>query len=56
MAPFCMLILSDRRRIKRALPSLGLGPDDAADMARHLSQFAIAGLEAIGRDAHKRHP
>jgi hypothetical protein len=23
-------------------------------MARHLAQFAIAGLEAIGRDAHKK--
>ena len=54
MAPFCMLILSDRRRIKRALPSVGLGPDDALDMARHLAQFAIAGLEAVGRDAHKK--
>jgi hypothetical protein len=55
MAPFCMLILSDSRRIKRALPSLGLGADDAADMARHLVQFAIGGLEAIGRDARRRH-
>jgi AcrR family transcriptional regulator len=55
MAPFCMLILSDRRRIKRALPSVGLGSDDAPDMARHLVQFAIAGLEAIGREARKRH-
>lgn len=55
MAPFCMLILSDRRRIKRALPSVGLGADDAPEMARHLVQFAIAGLEAIGRDARKRH-
>ena len=54
MAPFCMLILSDRRRIKRALPSVGHGPDDALDMARHLAQFAIAGLEAVGRDAHKK--
>ena len=54
MAPFCMLILSDRRRIRRALPGLGLGPDDAPDMARHLVQFAIAGLEAVARDARKR--
>ncbi|HKX09331.1 MAG TPA: CerR family C-terminal domain-containing protein [Stellaceae bacterium] len=48
MAPFCMLILADRRRMKRALPSLGLGPGDAPAMAQHLVQFAIAGLAAIG--------
>jgi TetR/AcrR family transcriptional regulator, regulator of cefoperazone and chloramphenicol sensitivity len=54
MAPFFMLILGDRRRMKRALPSLGLEPADAPAMAHHLVQFAIAGLEAIGRDARKR--
>jgi AcrR family transcriptional regulator len=51
MAPFCMLVLADRRRMKRALPSLGLGPADAPDLARHMVQFALAGLEAVGRDA-----
>jgi AcrR family transcriptional regulator len=54
MAPFCMLILADRRRMKRALPNLGLGPDDVPAMADHLVQFAVAGLEAIGREARKR--
>jgi AcrR family transcriptional regulator len=54
MAPFCMLVLADRRRMKRALPSLRLGPDDAPDLARHLAQFALAGLEAVGREARKR--
>jgi len=54
MAPFCMLILSDRRGLKRALPGLGLSPDDAPAWARHLVQFAVAGLEAIGRDARQR--
>jgi TetR/AcrR family transcriptional regulator, regulator of cefoperazone and chloramphenicol sensitivity len=54
MAPFCMLILADRRRMKRALPTLGLEPDDSPAMAHHLVQFAIAGLEAIGRDARKK--
>jgi AcrR family transcriptional regulator len=49
MAPFCMLVLADRRRMKRALPSLGLGPDDAPTFARHLVQFALAGLETIKR-------
>jgi TetR/AcrR family transcriptional regulator, regulator of cefoperazone and chloramphenicol sensitivity len=49
MAPFCMLVLADRRRMKRALPSLGLGPEDAPGFARHLVQFALAGLEALKR-------
>jgi hypothetical protein len=42
MALFCMLVLADRRRRKRAPPSLGLGPDDAPDLARHMVQFALA--------------
>jgi AcrR family transcriptional regulator len=53
MAPFCMLVLADRRRMKRALPSLGLGPADAPDWTRHLVQFAVAGLEAMRREARK---
>jgi TetR/AcrR family transcriptional regulator, regulator of cefoperazone and chloramphenicol sensitivity len=54
MAPFCMLVLADRRRMKRALPSLGLGPDDAPDLARHMAQFALSGLEALRRQAQRR--
>jgi TetR/AcrR family transcriptional regulator, regulator of cefoperazone and chloramphenicol sensitivity len=49
MAPFCMLVLADRRRMKRALPSLGLAPEDAPDFARHLVKFALAGLESLKR-------
>ena len=54
MAPFCMLVLADRRRMKRALPGLGLDPDDAPDLARHMAQFALAGLEALRREARQR--
>jgi TetR/AcrR family transcriptional regulator, regulator of cefoperazone and chloramphenicol sensitivity len=54
MAPFCMLILADRRRMKRALPSLALGPGDAPDLARHLAEFALGGLEAVRRDARRQ--
>lgn len=53
MAPFFTLVLADRRRMKRALPSLGLRPEDAPDLARHLAQFALAGLEAVAREARK---
>jgi hypothetical protein len=54
MAPFCMLVLSDRRRMKKALPSLGLDPEDAPDLARHMVRFALAGLEAVRHEARKR--
>jgi AcrR family transcriptional regulator len=54
MAPFCMLVLADRRSMKRTLPSLGLDPEDAPDLARHLVQFAVAGLEAVKREAQQR--
>jgi AcrR family transcriptional regulator len=54
MAPLCLLVLGDRRMLKRALPSLGLGADDAGDLAHHLVQFALAGLDAVGRQARKQ--
>jgi TetR/AcrR family transcriptional regulator, regulator of cefoperazone and chloramphenicol sensitivity len=54
MAPFCMLVLADRRRMKRALPDLGLGPGDAPDLARHMAKFALAGLEAMRREGRRR--
>jgi TetR/AcrR family transcriptional regulator, regulator of cefoperazone and chloramphenicol sensitivity len=53
MAPLCLLVLADRRMLKRALPSLGLGPEDAPDLARHMVQYALAGLDAIGRQARR---
>jgi hypothetical protein len=48
-----MLILADRRHLARALPALGMGPDDAPALARHLFRYAVGGLEAIARDARK---
>jgi TetR/AcrR family transcriptional regulator, regulator of cefoperazone and chloramphenicol sensitivity len=54
MAPICMLILADRRHLARALPALGLDPDDAPALARHMYRYALAGLEAVGREARKR--
>jgi TetR/AcrR family transcriptional regulator, regulator of cefoperazone and chloramphenicol sensitivity len=53
MAPICMLILADRRHLARALPALKLGPDDAGALARHMFRYALAGLEAVARDARK---
>jgi hypothetical protein len=40
--------------MKRALPSLALAPEDAPDLARHLAQFALGGLEAVRRDARRQ--
>jgi AcrR family transcriptional regulator len=53
MAPICMLILADRRHLARALPGLGMAPDDAPALARHLFRYALAGLEAVAREARK---
>jgi len=53
MAPICMLILADRRHLGRALPALGLKSDDGPSLARHLFRYALAGLEAVARDARK---
>jgi AcrR family transcriptional regulator len=53
MAPICMLIVADRRRMRRELPGLGLEAEDARAWARHLVQYALAGLEATAREARK---
>lgn len=54
MAPICILILGDRRIMKRALPSLGLAAEDAPVLARHMVDYALAGLEAAGRKAKSK--
>ena len=51
MAPICMLILADRDHLARALPAMGLKPDDAPAIARHMFRYALAGMEAVARDA-----
>jgi len=53
MAPICMLILADRNHLARALPAMGLKPDDAPAIARHMFRYALAGMEAVARDARK---
>ena len=53
MAPICMMIVADRGHLGRALPALGLEPDDAAPLARYMFHYAVAGLEAIAREARK---
>jgi AcrR family transcriptional regulator len=53
MAPCFLLMLFDRRTLRSAFPSLGLTPDDAPALARHLVQFALAGLSAVAREVRK---
>ncbi|MGA2409437.1 MAG: CerR family C-terminal domain-containing protein [Candidatus Binataceae bacterium] len=55
MAPICILILGDRRIMKRALPSLGLTAEDAPALARHMVDYALAGLQAAARKAKAAH-
>src|SRR5277367_4061960 len=54
MAPICILIVGDRRMMKRALPSFGLGAEDAPALAHHMVDYALAGLEATARDAREK--
>jgi AcrR family transcriptional regulator len=54
MAPICILIIGDRRMIKRAFPSFGLGAEDAPALARHMVDYALAGLAATARQARKK--
>jgi AcrR family transcriptional regulator len=50
IGPCFALVLMDRRTLKQMFPTLTLGPEDAPALARHLTQFALAGLSAVARD------
>ena len=54
MAPICILIIGDRRMMKRAFPSFGLEAEDAPALARHMVDYALAGLEATAHAARKK--
>jgi TetR/AcrR family transcriptional regulator, regulator of cefoperazone and chloramphenicol sensitivity len=54
IAPICVLILGDRRILKRAFPSFGLAAEDAPALVRHMVDYALAGLEAAARGVRKR--
>ena len=45
MAPCVLLLLVNRRKLKRMLPELNLGADSAPLITRHLVDFALAGLD-----------
>ncbi len=51
IAPCGVLLVADRRMLKRAFPDLYLKRENAEALARHLLDYAVAGLAAIGRAA-----
>jgi TetR/AcrR family transcriptional regulator, regulator of cefoperazone and chloramphenicol sensitivity len=54
LAPCFMLLLFDRRTLKRALPKLSLSAEDSDALVQHLVQFSLAGLTAVGSEARKQ--
>ncbi|HLN31720.1 MAG TPA: CerR family C-terminal domain-containing protein [Gemmataceae bacterium] len=53
LAPCLMLLIADRRMLKRVFPNLGLDAENAPSVMRHMVQFALAGLSAVARDARQ---
>ena len=51
MAPFGVLLLIGPQKIERAFPALSLGPDAMEELIRHMVEFALGGIAAIGRNA-----
>lgn len=47
VAPCALLLLVNRRKLKRMVPSLDLSADSAPQLTHHLVEFALAGLAAI---------
>jgi hypothetical protein len=51
IAPCALLLLVNRRKLRRMLPSLHLEADAGPLLARHLADFALAGLQNISTPA-----
>jgi AcrR family transcriptional regulator len=49
MAPCALLLLVDRRKLRRLLPGLNTTADAAPQITRYLVDFALAGLHATAR-------
>ena len=47
MAPCAMLLLVNRRKLKRVFPQMKVDAESAPQITRHLVEFALAGLAAI---------
>jgi hypothetical protein len=53
VAPLAMLLICDRRTLKRLFPGFGFTPDDAPAVVRHMVQFTLAGLAAVAAGARR---
>jgi AcrR family transcriptional regulator len=53
IAPMAMLLICDRRTLKRLFPQFGFTPEDAPAVVRHMVQFTLAGLVAVAADARR---
>jgi AcrR family transcriptional regulator len=53
IGPCLLLLIANRRRLERAFPALNLRGDLVEDVAAHMTQFALAGLAAIAREAKR---
>jgi AcrR family transcriptional regulator len=51
MAPCLMLLVFDRRTLRRMFPNFGLRPEDSAAGIDHLVTFSLAGLAAVRKNA-----
>jgi AcrR family transcriptional regulator len=47
IAPCALLLLVDRAKLERLLPSLRVDAESSLELTRHLTDFAIAGLRAV---------
>jgi len=50
MAPFGVLLLIGPQRVERAFPVLSFGPDAMEELTRHMVEFALGGIAAVGRN------
>lgn len=53
MAPCFMMLVGDRPTLKKLFPVFSLSSEEAPQLVRHLVQFSLAGLNAIGRELRK---
>jgi len=53
MAPIGILLLISPQRFERIFPGLSFAPEAVEETTRHMVQYALAGLAAIGRDTRR---
>ena len=54
LAPCFMLLVADRRMLKKVFPSFGLNGENADALTAHFTNFALAGLSAAAKAAKSK--